>query len=187
MPLNIPTGYYQAAFHHQLSNTIRRAVCTVGLQYTGADFTNNANGVRGAWATHIMPVLGSGVVYDRLTLTDDTGTIYDSSTSAAGGITNPSCPWNTAYLVKKTTGQAGRANRGRLYLPGVEEEDVDNAGIIETVKLGSIQTALAAFQTAVETNDFTLEILHNSVTTPTSVVALQCQTQVATQRRRLRG
>lgn len=194
MPLFIPTGYYQVSYYHHLSNTDRDAVCTIGAQYIGTTFLDDAANIGAAWGTVIMPVLSSGVTYYRFTLQDEVGTVYEGTSNTAGGITEPSCPWNTAYLIKKTTNSPGRWNTGRMFLPGVEEGKVDNAGLIDTAKRTAINTAVTNLGIAYGAADFNPVLLHNRAVgdvepprAPTGLSALVCDERVATQRRRLRG
>lgn len=98
-------------------------------------------------------------------------------------------PQNCAYLVRKQTASAGRANRGRFYLPQFlgQEVDVSSTGMLSAAALASIQSKLdglfADFATVPPV------ILHDEfspVTTPTPVTGFALQPQIATQRRRLR-
>jgi hypothetical protein len=102
-------------------------------------------------------------------------------------------PQNTSYLIQKRSGTAGRRNRGRLYLPGVAEGNVDHKGLLTSATVSTINTALsgwlAKFATTIGFVD-SMVILHSSgisaTPAPTVVNALVVDPVVATQRRRLR-
>lgn len=112
-----------------------------------------------------------------------------AGTGAGGGITV-----NTCYLITKNSAQVGRKHRGRMYLPGPDEEDVGSAGIIGDLAADALQAATEAFLVdfvAVAGVDYAA-ILHAPVEggpdpDPDEIISLTFQTKVATQRRRLRS
>lgn len=196
--LVIPEDHYQATFHHDTTGTLRQAVCTLGLHYVGADFVNQANDVRLAWANAIMAQLSNQVGYIRFTLATQEGIVNDFPMAVGGSETDGMAPPNVAYLVKKVTSQPGKRNRGRMYLPGVNELDLDAVGTVATIKRTPLQTAITAFYDAVIAADFQPVLFHNDtdaegnpvapeLTVPTNLTALTLDARVATQRRRLRG
>jgi hypothetical protein len=189
MPLNIPTGYFQIAFYHSLSNSQRVAVCTIGAQYIGTDFANEVIEMANVWGSAVMPQLSSGVVYNRCTVSNDIGVVEDMSVNFAGGITEAAAPWQVAYLIKKVTSFPGRFNRGRMYLPGVDETKIDNAGRIDAAKVTTLAQAMVSLGVGMGQASFNPQLLHNSPPdrAPTSITALNVDPFVATQRRRLRG
>jgi hypothetical protein len=100
------------------------------------------------------------------------------------------CPSNVAALVAKATGLAGRRNRGRFFLPFIDESRVDASGRLSS----AYQTALQAVADAlygVFHGDTgrplgPVALLHSEApSTATNVTAFQLQPIVATQRRRL--
>lgn len=106
-----------------------------------------------------------------------------------------SCPTNTAVLVQKRTGVAGRNQRGRMYIPPtvVSEANVDTVGVIASTPLGVMQTAWDAFWTALVADDFPPQLLHGGTKAnpthapaPTPIIQFLVEPMVATQRRRLR-
>lgn len=96
---------------------------------------------------------------------------------------------NTAYLVHKATALGGRAGRGRMYMPGVNEGDVDGTGVVDGTLLGLLNTRWAAFAAALVLADLPMVLLHgpgSPISTPTLVTGVTVDQKVATQRRRLR-
>lgn len=108
-----------------------------------------------------------------------------SGTNGGAGIV----PQNTAWLVHKRTGLAGRKGRGRMFFPGVDEASVDNVGVVSSSVVAAWNTALEAWrQEWLGTTPPTpMVLLHTDpALTPSVVGALQLDSRVATQRRRLR-
>lgn len=97
---------------------------------------------------------------------------------------------NTTYLVGKNTDAGGRSGRGRMFLPGVPEVNVNEAGVVSPAAVTALQTKVSAFLTALLTNDTPMVLLHGGpsapITTPLDVTSLSVSNVVATQRRRLR-
>lgn len=106
------------------------------------------------------------------------------TTSVAG------LPTNCALLVRKRTALAGRANRGRMYLPAalIGEDQVDRNGLLSDAKRTSLQTALTNFfdtvNTALDTDE--LVLFHSDGSPSTPITALVLDNQIATQRKRMR-
>ncbi len=108
--------------------------------------------------------------------------------------TGPAVPQNTAALVKKLSALAGRRNRGRFYMPGISEADIDSVGTITPSLVAGINGLLATWLANIETVAagafFGMFILHSSGLTatgpPTKVNQLLLDPRVATQRTRLR-
>jgi hypothetical protein len=104
-------------------------------------------------------------------------------------------PPNVTFLIKKTTAFAGRAYRGRLFLPFVGENFVSNGGVIGSSLITAFNTATAALFAAPDAiTDHGVDswaLIHRegkagSAPQPTVITAFGAQTLVATQRRRLR-
>jgi hypothetical protein len=97
---------------------------------------------------------------------------------------------NCAVLVRKTSGLTGRANRGRMYLPGMlSEADVSEDGTIGAGVTSAIQTAMTAFYNALLGGAAAIQmvIFHTLPgPSPTLVTGLIVENMIATQRRRLR-
>jgi hypothetical protein len=153
-----------------------------------------------AWITNILPQMSNLMRLESVVcyIGQDGGPPIIKTSSLAsqnGSETQTVVPQNTAYLIRKRTDAAGRRGRGRIYLPGVREDQVDAVGVVTTAKVGSFNTSFAAWRTALVTavgaRHYPPVILHRSEgagiePAPTPVVTLVCDARVATQRRRLR-
>lgn len=108
-----------------------------------------------------------------------------AGTAATVGVTP-----NTSILVAKQTESGGRAGRGRFYLPGIPEANVDAAGVIAGATLTAIQGAMTDFLGKLDVADVPMKLLHaegtSVITEPLDVTSLVVSNRVATQRRRLR-
>jgi hypothetical protein len=185
-PLNIPANYYEAVFHHSITGSTRPALCTIGFHYTGANFDGDATTVSDDWDTTVMSMLSDQITHVETTWADASGVIRSYPSTQVGGQSDPMSPPNVAYLVKKTTNLGGRKNRGRLYLPGVDELHVDAVGTIDATRRTAIQNAINTWVADCIASDMQPTILHHSITAPTDVATFVVQPVVATQRRRLR-
>jgi len=107
-----------------------------------------------------------------------------SQTGAVGGAMLPP---QVCYLLQKISGFAGRKNRGRMYLPGVQEDTVNDGGLVVGATLVNLAATAAAALSNWGTSGAELVILHTDpADTPRPVVELAPAPVVATQRRRLR-
>jgi hypothetical protein len=101
-------------------------------------------------------------------------------------------PQNIALLVRKRSGLVGRRYRGRMYIPGIQENYVSARGEVLTQFRTDVNVNLAAFLAAVQSAGgvTNMVILHSNVAgapiAPTVVTSLDLDPVVATQRRRLR-
>lgn len=117
--------------------------------------------------------------------------LESNSGAFAGSGTAQGLPNNCALLVRKVTDTPGRAGRGRMYIPGVNEENVNSAGVL----VGGFQATAQAL-----VNDWQADLLavvglnslvlfHTEggpISTPSDIFSLAVQPQIATQRRRMR-
>lgn len=110
--------------------------------------------------------------------------------NGAGSGSNDLCPPNTAFLIRKVTAAGGRKNRGRAFVPWVQEALCEDSGILTSGTPAAITDAFTDLSAAVGT---ALEVVgpvlfhSNPVDAPTPITSYACQSLVATQRRRLRG
>jgi hypothetical protein len=190
----IPVDYGQSATKFVLIGTDTYGVCVLGHSF-GVGVPNvvdGANAVHDSWqAMDVMAVLNSGWRLEEVVLTIMTATGpvtgTDTRSPLTGANTGGGAAPNLAYLIRKTTDQGGRAGRGRMYLPGVEETDVDAGGNFVGGILATAATVFGDMINDFSTNDVPLRLLHNNpALTPGVVTGLAFQTRAATQRRRLR-
>lgn len=117
---------------------------------------------------------------------NSTGPSFENATVMNGTIAGAAATVNVAYLVRKTTGAGGRANRGRLYLPGVTESKVSAAGAVASTDLTDYNNVLNTWRLGLALESIEMQILHSESSDPTPVTQIFMDPKVATQRRRLR-
>jgi hypothetical protein len=99
-------------------------------------------------------------------------------------------PPQVSYIVKKTTAQAGAKNRGRVYMPGLAESNVDEAGRVDGAFIAAGNAILATFFAAINADaavDY-MTLVHTTEAGggDTAITALTIQGVCGTQRTRLR-
>jgi len=188
--MQIPVGHGQATW--LLSGPVcpTGAVVTCGF-FNATDRTASqcCLDLDNVFATNVMPVVVDGVTHVgtlvKLGPNDDGPTAIITG-STVGGISAQGTPPNVSALISKVTNVGGREGRGRFFLPGLPENDVDESGLITSGHLAILQPAMDDFLTAAESEDVPLELLHNSSRNPSGITVLSVDVKVATQRRRLR-
>lgn len=195
MPI-IPVDYAQANFVLKLTGDNEEMICTMGIALESGgvgDPQPIAESLHDAFSDQFMFWVNASYSCVRCDLYTNlgTGTLINSSTAAArpGLQGGAPVPQNTAYLLRKRTGRAGRAGSGRMYLPGVEESAVDATGNVTAQRITDFNTAGTNFITQVQgiTGVDGPALLHSLIgDLPNAVTAIQCDSKVATQRRRLR-
>jgi hypothetical protein len=96
-------------------------------------------------------------------------------------------PANTAFLVRKVTGEGGAKQRGRWFLPGVPAEAISSGQFVSTAYATDLETKMTSFLSQLDDHDIPMVLLHGGADAPTPVNYLLVQSRLATQRRRLRG
>lgn len=186
MTLNIPVGYYEVALEHHLGGSPRPAVCTFGVQYTGADFALDFQFLALAWGQKMMGSVNGSWTFAEARARDQLGAVAALAQSVAGGSSHPAATPNVAFLCQKRTGLGGRRNHGRFYLPGVSEQDVDGSGNVDPSKTTELINNLSNTLGDWSTHHFFVVLLHNGAFAPTPVTFFGWSSVCATQRRRLR-
>lgn len=187
MALVIPPNYYEMTFHHTLQGGTRPAVCTLGFHYTGSNFNTDVGFVALAWAQNQMGSMTTNWRYVKFQARNDIGTVSDLAQDVPGSTAHPETSPNVAFLIHKVTNQPGRFSKGRMYFPGVSEQDIDAVGTVVGSKVTELRNNFINFQAACDLHQFAPVILHNSPThQPTVVTTFSIDPLVATQRRRLR-
>jgi hypothetical protein len=103
-----------------------------------------------------------------------------------GSVSSP----QVSFLVKKATALSGRANRGRMYIPGVIETDVDDQGKVLPARITAMNAVLLDIQDLTDDTSgaiTTSVLLHEAGVTPppTTITSLLLSNIVSTQKRRL--
>lgn len=186
MPLVIPVNHYEVAYHHRPTGSLREAVCTLGVEYTGADLLGDLVDLQNAWANRISPVMADNWAYVRFTAREAAGTVWDNNFVVQGGSAGTPTTPQVTFIVRKSNVAPGRKNRGRFYLPGVREADADGVGNVTAGRLGELDAALGLYKVDIQGANFNPVILHNGPAAPTPVLNFVTEAMVGTQRRRLR-
>lgn len=117
---------------------------------------------------------------------DDTGT--EAGTHATVACCSPA----VAVIVSKQTGLSGRRHRGRLYLPGVPESEVDEAGSLTGGWVNTVQSAFDTLQANLVADAAvnSLDLFHDELTPgasqPDTITSFRVRTIVGTMRPRQR-
>jgi len=200
MPQALPIGFGQVIHSISLADDPEPMALTYGVKFEPNSPTTSGqatvDALRNAFVTHLGGLLATGYMHRQTELKVQFGAALEvflnNETANFTGTTN-ALPQNSALLVHKRSNTAGRRHRGRLYIPGVNETNVDPKGVVAEALRSAWQTGLNAFLQAV-VDTVTLEamvIFHSGLSgavlpPPTPVSTLAVDPRIATQRRRLR-
>lgn len=190
----IPPGYAEVVCEFDIAGDAGPAICAFGVSVDLiTDPTELAEQIGPVWDTTpgLLLEMSSTVALRevRVTVGQDGGP--DAVGSAPFNLVgqdpaNAATP-QVAYLLRKNTGFGGRAYRGRMFVPGVVEGNVTDAGLLDTTFRTALQAAADNFLAALDAQGNPMVLLHTSaLIAPTPVVSLVVDAKVATQRRRLR-
>lgn len=115
-----------------------------------------------------------------------TGPSYEKVQNAAGTFNEETCAPNTAVLYTKQPTFVSRKFAGRFYVPGVPENQVNDAGILETTYFAACQGAANDFMDDLDLAGYQPLIFPADSGSPREFNSLAVSAVVATQRRRLR-
>jgi hypothetical protein len=90
---------------------------------------------------------------------------------------------NVANLIKLVTAKRGRSYRGRVFLPWVHEGSQTN-GVLDAAAVSNCTAAWVAFLAAMSSSGAPLQVASYLHATSEPVVAVICERDIATQRRR---
>lgn len=198
MALVIPTGYGFARFGISLTGGNRLWYTTMGATLlSGESVVQYASAMDTLWLTHMAPAsalinghtLLPTTVYANVSGALETHTIGVSTVTTGAGT---SVPPNSSVILRKRTPLAGRAFRGRMYLPScfINETLVDNAGVIAGSAVTTLQNRANAWLAAATAQGRSLVLLHEAsspASIPTALTALTIDSVLGTQRKRMRG
>ena len=154
MPLVIPESYMNLTLTitNSSAGASARSSVSLGMRITGTfgqtEFARIANLMRdgltprydNTWT--MGPTHGVFKTGGLLLAFDDTGT--EAGTHAAQGMLPPA----VALVVSKHTGLVGRAHRGRMYMPGLDEAKVTEDGIVDGAEVNAWQASMDALHAA---------------------------------------
>lgn len=169
-------------WHYQVAGTINRAK----LQAMATTHLNWFVAHEGLYSNS----LGLELIYVRDLSSQSGQTLDFAPTSTTDGTRAAELlPNNVTIAIKRETGLAGRKNRGRIYWPGINSDEVTGINTIIAGTVGALATALNTLLLAQFTDNAAVEvILHRSTGTGTPVVGYTvADLFLDSQRRRLPG
>jgi hypothetical protein len=197
----IPEGYGEATFVFSVAGDPENMTFSMGFKGASgsvADLTQAFTDLVAEFTSNVIPTAGD--LLEGWTWVSVEGILNPTGLpnvelvvpkNVAGTNVASSPPPNVTLLIAKRSNLAGRANRGRVFLPpyGLDETDVDQTGTIDGAAVALIQTKWTGwiddFGFATAGNE--MVILHASaLEAPTEMTEFLVRSKVATQRRRLR-
>lgn len=192
-----PVGETQCVLRWLVSGDSEEQVCTLGVKdnlSTDPELTAAAIYTAATATGSLTPTAAMNQAWTFVGVTcylqDDPGqqigVFNNPVTATTGGLVT--LPTNCAYLVHKNTAQSGRSGKGRMYLPAwvLGEGDIGINGIIES-SYTTIQNRLDTFYDALGDESLDVKLFHSAPVNSTPVLSFTLDTQIATQRRRMRN
>lgn len=195
MSLIVPPGYASVALKFQVPGQSGEVISTFGIRGgISPDWPDVVDAVVSGFTANVLPILCEATYCPEATWEANVlGVMIEGTTpvDSSGLLEGDQMPPNNAWLVRKLTGFVGRTNRGRMYLPGLEEGLVNTSGVIAGGTVTDMNAGLADWLTAVAAADVDLVVFHDSegagaADDPTVITQLVAQAKIATQRTRLR-
>ncbi len=196
--LYLPPGFYQWSLRFTgLALPTGAAVTGCGVRTATPTPTSMAETMFGSVVANFLPLMSNLVtlseVYIRLGSSDGTGESHTRFSASTGASTAGACSPGVAVLGRLSSGLGGRRGRGRLYLPGLTEPQVDHAGILLPTFVSAWSTALADWRTNHIAAGIPIAIGHRYADAfigpklpPTEITAASADSRVASQRKRQR-
>ena len=185
----IPSGYGLITHFFSGAAVPDGAAVTYGVRNL-ADFsaTEMAEAARDEWDASNFDSLAStdcDMFMTRAKLGPNATGPFADVTSNTGGAGNTAGAAQVCILMKKQTDSGGRRNRGRMFLPGIPEDQIGQGGQITSGTVTVANAAGLALITGLATALIPMVILHDDVDfTPTLVTSFVVSPYVATQRNR---
>jgi len=196
---SIPAGFIESTFIFSLAGSTHDMTWTMGWDpaiipaLTPAAY---ADGIYAAFVGSGKPYTAANIVagwtFEGVSVVKqlESGPITGDHIAPIVGTaaTAPLTP-NVAILWNKTTGEGGRRNRGRAFIPPYApgEGSVDGLGVINSGVVSATQTLYDTAMTAAGSFGLIPVLFHQTAPfTPTEIENFTMQPLVATQRRRLR-
>lgn len=191
--MSLLDGQRMLVFRQNVDTDPEDMLCTIGVSAVGASsnfeiLTAAAN----AWDDNVIPLCVTSYNLRQIDLVLQVGTetsVASLTVDQQGTLVEDAAPQNVTYLLRKITTATGRGRNGRLYLPGVAEDLVDNTGTLDGGQRVGLEVAFNTFNSDfVAALDGELLVVNRSTgggSTP-EITEWACDPRVATQRRRLR-
>lgn len=198
---NVPLGYAQARFVFTCAGLVDPMGCTLGVVQVNANPANAAGDINQAFVENILmfsTLMAEGWTYlgtDLTTQLQGGPSMDHVGVPLSGTIPSATPPPNCALLIRKVTALGGRKNRGRMFMPPATtyETQVDNAGFFAGATVTALQERWTNFFDALVAAGHTPYLFHQYdpdlgelPEIPTEITSLSVQSQLATQRLRMR-
>ena len=165
----------------------------IGVENAGGTASGAAGAVKTAWEIASgplarLPYLVTMQQYHAVDIGSTSGAIYDLSSTGVGGITAVSLATRGACALVQWNGATrNRSSRGRLYFGPLSENDVNSDGAtVNTTSKTNIGTAFTNFRNSLSSSGYNLVVLSRVLSDSFPVTQHSVETQLATQRRRIR-
>lgn len=189
----VPIGFVDAWTRMRIATDSEPMYCALAWRVATPPFDQaDADALINEIAAALDGAVSSEITFDGgfVLVGSDGGDLrYDVTTTRTGTLATGMLPNNCAYLIRKNTTLGGRRNRGRMYLPGVLETNASPSGVLTAASITTAQTAVNLLLVGpLSTGNVDQAALLHQVgsPTPTQVVSFDVQSQIATQRRRMR-
>jgi hypothetical protein len=198
MGIKVPSGFTNVSYRLSLAGDAEEMLVTMGFRIETGFGINPAGAalLADSFQQNMLNLCAAGYTFRGLRAADGPdgqGQVHEVERSVTSTSTKLGMPPNTAYLTRKVTGLGGRRNRGRFYMPGVSEIDVDNTGLLTPTHRTNYQTSVNNWftQNLAGPEIASHALFHDTPegvpgVAPTDILSLNVQGKVATQRRRLR-
>lgn len=111
--------------------------------------------------------------------------------TTSAGSRGTSCPPNNCSVItKKETGRLGRKYRGRFYCPPfyVIAANLAPTGVIDSSDVAAIQLRAERWRINCAGDDYVMNLFHTDPAIPPTIITrMETESQLGTQRRRMRG
>ena len=167
-------------FSYDFTMNGRKAQCVMEMVHQVASDAVAAGLLRDAWEADPLGEQSNQVRFDGVTVYG--AQPFTAVSAEQGRIPLPPVPINTSYLINKNP-LAGR--RGRMYLIGPAEIEVDSVGAIVATRIPILEGKMNAMLGKLDVDDVQLAI-KDSVGNPNVIQSFTVQPICGTQRRRMR-
>lgn len=172
----------------------QEVVNVLGVRNAGGTAAGAAAAVKAAWEFSttgpFSHVTTAYVVnnYRAVDISDPNGDIAVLGSTKAGGATGQIATAAACALIQWNGSTRSRSSRGRLYLGPLTESEINTDG--RTIVAG-VQTAITntfvAFLGNLNSSGYPPVVLSRKLSSSFSITSAVCESQIATQRRRIRG
>jgi len=188
-PVTFPDNHGQITYVLDGPNASGELNCTMGFGESDELTTAELQTLADSWETNVMPLLAANytLVEVRSLQQDGANQIAKSVPSGISGSGSDPMSINAAVIVAKLTGLSGRKNRGRMFVPGIREGEMDAGGnVLSPGNLTFWQDAFDQVLADFTTAERSAVVHHRATSTDTSITELVVRPKLGTQRTRLR-